>query len=130
MRLYKVLAFIFWIYRQYYIPNPFDVLGEKVEFAFGSVSLLVTPEIINWIVDPIIFWITYGVVGLYYESRTCPALGSALYMLFYCIHIVGIYFLMLLYPNTWLMGGLIILYVLIHIVILRIKYSVGIYIQR
>lgn len=102
MSLFKVLATLFWAIRQFAIPNPFAPLGEGVAVW------------INLVADPLIASFTYGVVGLYYVKGTEPALGSILYMVFYCVHIGLIYLLSACYPRTWLIVIIILMYVVLH----------------
>ncbi len=87
----------------------------------GESPLVLSPEILNWIADPIIFAITFGVVGLYYISGSAPALGSFLYMFFYCVHIAGLYLLLSIYPTVWLMILIVGVYIALHITALIIK---------
>lgn len=115
MKLYTTLAGLFWLYRQYAIPNPFEVLGEQIIFTIGEITVPLTPDVLNWLADPIIFAITFGIVGIYYERGSFPVLGSILYMFFYCLHMAGIYFLLSLYPMVWLIIIILVLYVVLHI---------------
>lgn len=77
--------------------------------------LLLTPEILNWIADPIIGTFTFCVVGLYYIKGSKPALGSILYMFFYAVHIGLLYLMLCLYPIVWLMVLVGIIYIALHI---------------
>ena len=105
------MATIFWIVRQFTIPNPFDALGEGLTIKLGESVVLLTPDLLNWVADPIIFAITFGVVGLYYTKGSEPALGSILYMFFYAVHIALLYLLLTIYPLIWLMVIVVIIYV-------------------
>lgn len=87
----------------------------------GEAPLLLTPEILNWVADPIIAAITFGVVGLYYIKGSEPALGSILYMVFYAVHIGLLYLLLNIYPIIWLMIVVAVIYIALHITILVIK---------
>lgn len=78
---------------------------------------MLSPELLNWIADPIIASLTFLIVGLYYISGTAPAIGSILYMVFYVIHIGLLYLLLSIYPITWLMILIVALYITSHIVI-------------
>ena len=81
----------------------------------GEALLLLTPEILNWITDPIIAAITFGVVGLYYIKGSKPTLGSILYMVFYAVHIGLLYLMLSVYPIVWLMVLIGIIYIGLHI---------------
>ena len=116
INIYFVLAALFWFIRQVAIPNPFEVLGEGIPIIIGEVSFLLTPDILNWIADPVIGAITFIVVGLYYIKRSDPALGSILYMIFYAVHIGLLYLLLWVYPIVWLMVLIVGIYIGLHIV--------------
>jgi hypothetical protein len=72
--MYKFIRTISFIIRSFCLPNPFG--GIKYGF------------IINIVIEPILQPITYGIVGLFYESRSAPALGSFLYLIFYSVHTI------------------------------------------
>ena len=115
IKIYSALAIIFWFVRQFAIPNPFEALGEGLTIAIGEAPLLLTPELLNWIADPIIAAITFAVVGLYYIKGSEPALGSILYMFFYAVHIGLLYLLLSIYPIVWLMVLIGVIYIGLHI---------------
>lgn len=117
MKMYTSLATIFWFVRQFAIPNPFEVLGEGLIITISEVPIILSPELLNWLADPIIYIVTFGVVGLYYIKGSAPAWGSVLYMLFYVIHIGLVYWVMSLYPIVWLMILIACGYVVFHIVV-------------
>ena len=115
IKIYSALATIFWLVRQFVIPNPFEALGDGITIMIGEAPLLLTPEILNWIADPIIAAITFGVVGLYYIKGSEPALGSILYMVFYAVHIGLLYLMLSVYPIVWLMVLIGLAYIGLHI---------------
>ena len=121
IKLYHFLATIFWIVRQFAIPNPFDALGEGLVVTIGETPILLSPEFLNWIADPVVAAFTFGVVGLYYISRSAPALGSILYMFFYALHIGLLYLILSVYPAIWLMVLIGAIYVGIHIGVMVLK---------
>ena len=125
LKLYGFLATIFWLIRQFAIPNPFDVLGEGLTITIGDAPLLLSPELLNWIADPIIAAFTFGIVGLHYIKRSNPAWGSIMYMFFYALHVGLIYWVIPIYPAVWLMVLIGIAYVGLHIaaVVLRYKFD-------
>ena len=59
--LYGVISVISIIVRQFFLPNPFDCFGDKA-------------VLINWIVEPILHLIAYGLVGLVYCRGSFPAI--------------------------------------------------------
>lgn len=75
------------IVRQFVLPNPFECFGDSA-------------ILINWIAEPIIQVIAYGVVGLFYRRGAAPALGSFLYLIAYAI-IIGILWLMGIFSFAW-----------------------------
>ena len=115
MKAYISLSTLFWLIRQYAIPNPFDALGEGLTITIGEAPLLLTPEVLNWIADPIIGAITLGIVGLYYLKGSDPELGSVLYMIFYAVHIGLLYLMAWAYPAIWLIAIIGIVYIGLHI---------------
>lgn len=117
MKIYTSLATIFWFVRQFAIPNPFEVLGEGLTITISEVPIILSPELLNWLADPIIYAFTFSVVGLYYIKGSVPAWGSVLYMLFYAIHIGLVYWVMSLYPIVWLMVFIAVSYAVLHIVV-------------
>ena len=121
IKLYNFLATLFWIIRQFAIPNPFDALGEGLVVTIGEASILLSPELLNWIADPVIAALTFGVVGLYYISRSDPALGSILYMFLYAFHIGLLYLILSIYPTIWLMILMGVVYFGLHIAIIVLK---------
>jgi hypothetical protein len=107
--------------RQFAIPNPFDVLGEGLTVTIGGAPILLSPELLNWIADPITAAFTFGLVGLHYISRSDPALGSILYMFFYALHIGFLYLILSIYPTIWLMILIGVVYIGLHITIIVLK---------
>jgi len=70
--MYKLIALISLLIRNYYLPNPF----EHMEMGL----------LINWGVGAILTPITFLVVGLFYERGSAPAWGCLLYLFFYSLH--------------------------------------------
>ena len=121
IKLYSLLATLFWIIRQFAIPNPFDALGEGLVITIGGAPVLLSPDFLNWIADPIIAGFTFGVVGLYYISRSDPALGSILYMFFYALHIGLLYLILSIYPTIWLMVLIGVVYIGLHMTMIVLR---------
>ena len=115
IKIYTALATIFWIARQFSIPTPFELLGEGLAITIGGSSLLLSPELLNWIADPIIGAVTFAVVGLYYTKGSEPAFGSILYMIFYAVHIGLLYLMLSVYPMVCLMIVIGVIYVGLHV---------------
>ena len=85
--LYGIMMFISVIVRQFVLPNPFECFGDSA-------------ILINWIAEPIIQVIAYGIVGLFYRRGSAPALGSFLYLIAYAI-IIGVLWLMGIFSFAW-----------------------------
>jgi len=71
--MYKLIAGLSVLIRLFVLPNPFE------SFQYGV--------LINFAIEPVLHVITFGIVGLFYSRSSAPAIGSFLYLLFYCINI-------------------------------------------
>lgn len=118
IKVYHLISALFWIIRQFAIPNPFETLGDGIKVVISGTAISLSPEILNWIADPIISGVTFLIVGLYYISGSAPTVGSILYMVFYAIHIGLLYLLLSIYPTVWLIVLIVILYIAIHIALI------------
>lgn len=85
--MYGVIALISAIVRQFALPNPFECFGDSA-------------IVINWIAEPIIHAVAYGLVGLVYHRGDSPALGSVLYLLAYAA-VTGILAIMGIFSFAW-----------------------------
>ena len=113
--MYKLMAAIsIWI-RQFYIPNPFEALGDGLVINMGKTSMLLPPEALNWVAEPFMHGTTFVIVGLYYDRGSAPALGSFLYLIFYCIHTFLLWLMSLAGFATWAVILIVVLYIGCHI---------------
>lgn len=103
------------------MPNPFETLGDGIVATIGESEILLTPDMLNLIAGGVLPTITFIVVGVYYISKSCPAWGSILYMVFFCIHTGLLYLLCIAYPSILLVCLILICYLALHIVIMRGK---------
>ena len=87
LSLYGIMTIISVIVRQFILPNPFECFGNKA-------------ALINWIAEPVIQIIAYGVVGLFYVKGSNPAFGSLAYLVTYVI-IVGLLWLFGIFLFAW-----------------------------
>lgn len=121
MKLFKIVSVAFWIIRQFFISNPFEVLGEGIPVVLDGKEVFLTPDVLNWIAGLGLPTLTFGIVGLYYKSGTAPVVGSALYMIFFLMHTGLLHLVSLAYPKIWLIFFIVVLYVGFHVFILSVK---------
>ncbi len=118
IKIYKLIAVFFFIIRQFYIPNPFDALGDGCTLYITQIPFIIPPSLLNMLAEPFIQAITYSIVGLYYRRGSNPFFGSVLYMIFYCIHIFILWILSLVRFNIGISIIVIVVYIMIHIICL------------
>lgn len=70
--MYELMAFVSWIIRTYYLPNPF----------VGTII----PEDYNLLIGWLLSTITYLVVKIFYSKGSFPLLGAVLFLIFYYVH--------------------------------------------
>ena len=85
--MYKFMMIASYLIRNFYLPNPFESLGQDFAVTISGISIPVPPILLNIVAEPIIYFITFRVVSLFYEKGFAPAWGSFLYLIFYCVHI-------------------------------------------
>lgn len=85
--MYGIMVLISTIVRQFVLPNPFECFGDSA-------------IVINWVAEPIIHVVAYGLVGLVYHRGESPALGSILYLLAYAA-VTGILAIMGIFSFAW-----------------------------
>lgn len=71
-KLFELIKASSIIIRQFMLPNPFGEIQNA--------------EVFNWIAGVALYPLTYIIVGVFYKSKSNPALGSFLYLLFYSIN--------------------------------------------
>lgn len=113
INLYKILSIVFWFIRQFFLPNPFAVLGESVDITINELVIAFTPAQLNEIIGWVLPALTGVVVGLFYIKGSEPSLGSFLYMLFFCIHTFVLYLMSWAYPIVFLVVSIPIIYVVL-----------------
>lgn len=107
--LYKLMSACSVIIRLFYLPNPF----QATRF----------PELYNYLLEPVLHALTYGVVKLLYRRRSAPALGSLLYLIFYIVHSGAIYIILKLNVSTTVMCIVSVVYLVILCMAASIKKS-------
>ena len=114
--MYNLIAAISVLIRQFVLPNPFEGLGEIFDVTLFNITFQMTPDILNWIVEPGLHLLAFGVTGIYYlRGSQDPGVGSFLYLLFYAIH-TGLLMLMSAAQFAWWsVIPIIVLYILGHI---------------
>lgn len=121
--MYSIIRLISSFIRDNMLPNPFESLGDKIDVNLFGIVISLSPDLLMFLVESLILGtVTYFIVGLYYRRRSAPALGSFLYLLFYCVHI-GLMFIMgkFAFSKTACIITLV-LYVMFHIILLLIKH--------
>ena len=109
--MYKLIVAISILIRQFYLPNPFEALGDGLIVNIGETSILLPPGVLNWVAEPFMHMVTFVIVGLYYDRGSAPALGSFLYLLFYCVHTFLLWLMSLAGFDTWAVVLIIVTYV-------------------
>jgi len=119
--MYKLIAAISILIRQFCIPNPFDALGDGLIVNIGETSILLPPGVLNWVAEPIMHMVTFAIVGLYYDRGSAPALGSFLYLLFYCVHTFLLWLMSLAGFSTWAVVVIVVLYIACHMGLTKLR---------
>ena len=117
--MYKLILTISTLVRQFCIPNPFEALGKGAKVKTGATYILIAREVFNWVAEPFVHVVTYASVGLYYDRGSAPALGSFLYLLFYCLHTFLLWLMSLAGFAVWAVMLIIALYIGMHLVLLK-----------
>lgn len=112
--MYKLIAAISILIRQFCISNPFEALGDGLGVNIGETSMLLPPGVLNWIAEPFMHAVAFAVVGLYYDRGSNHALGSFLYLLFYCMHTFLLWLMSLAGFATWAVLLIVVLYIVCH----------------
>lgn len=114
--MYKFISIISVVIRMFCLPNPFEPLNGKYTFMLLNAEIPITADIINWVAEPLLHFITFSITGLYYsKGRDNPAKGSFLYLFFYCVHVGLIYVLSLFSFAKLAIILVLILYIAAHI---------------
>ena len=77
---YGIVSILGYIIRNAVLPNPFECFGAN-------------GEIYNILAEPIIHAVAFWITGMFYEKNSFPALGSFLYLIFYCAVIFALWLL-------------------------------------
>lgn len=121
-KLYRFIAFISVLIRQFILPNPFEPLGENIPITINEIVIMLTPDLVNWIAEPILHTITFTIVGIYYKKGyNNPSVGSFLYLIFYIFH-VGLIYIISCFRFSWIAVIIVLaLYLALHIIINVLK---------
>lgn len=111
--MYKLIAIISTLVRQFVIPNPFEVL-EGMTIPVGNAFILLSPELLNWMIEPIVHSITFAIVGLYYKKYSAPMVGSILYLFFYSIHVFLLWVISMVKFSPFIVAIVFLLYFSFH----------------
>lgn len=77
--LYLIIHLGSWLLRSYYVPNPFEPLGEGTAF------------ILNILFEPFLQGLSYWEVGLFYHSGDEPVAGSLMFLFAYLFNVACIW---------------------------------------
>lgn len=119
--MYKLMAAISILIRQFCIPNPFEALGDGLIVNIGETPILIPPGILNWVAEPLMYAVTFAVVGLYYDRGSAPALGSFLYLLLYCVHTFILWLMSVAGFAMWAVVLIVVLYIVCHMVFAKLR---------
>lgn len=119
--MYKLIAAISILIRQFCISNPFDALGDGLVVNLGETPILLPPRVLNWVAEPFMHVMTFAIVGLYYDRGSAPALGSCLYLLFYCIHTFLLWLMSLAGFAIWAVVLIVALYIVCHMGLAKLR---------
>lgn len=119
--MYKLIAAISILVRQFYIPNPFDALGDGLVVNVGETPIFLSPDVLNWGAEPFMHAVTFAAVGLYYDRGSDSAVGSFLYLLFYCIHTFLLWLMSLAAFAIWAVVLSVVLYLICHMGLAKIR---------
>ena len=110
LTLYGVVSFVSFLIRKYFLPNPFEMYGEK---AFWY----------NLIAEALVHLIAFAITGKFYEKRARPVIGSILYFAFYAVIMLGLWLISLALFAWWSIVLLIIAAIVISLLIAAACYS-------
>lgn len=113
--MYIAVSTLFTLIRQFFLPNPFEVVAPGITIMVKEIPFLLTPEILNLATEGMLHGLTFAVVRLYYKEGTEPLRGCILYMFFFVMHSKLIECALSCYPQYWLMGLIWVGYIIIHI---------------
>ena len=86
-KIYALMTVISVLIRQFALPNPFECFGESA-------------DLINWIAEPIMHTVAYGIVGLFYARGSAPLIGSIAYLFTYAL-LTGVLWVMGIFSFAW-----------------------------
>ncbi len=89
--------------RQFALPNPFEPLGNNA-------------ETLNLIFGGIFIPISFAMTGIMYKRGTGAFVGSLLFTATYALNTFVTYLVCLVYPITWLMILITVVYLILYIV--------------
>ena len=110
LTLYGAVSFVSFLIRNFFLPNPFEMYGEK---AFWY----------NLIAEALVHLIAFAITGKFYEKGTRPAVGSILYLVFYAAIMLWLWLISLALFSWWSIVLLIIAVIIISLLITAACYS-------
>lgn len=115
--IYNIFYIFSFLIRNFIVPNPFERLqGQTI--VINGIEFSLNPEVINFLIGPILIGFTSFVVSFYYKRvERKPLKGSILYLSFYLAHTFLIYGLVYFKFSTISIIFAIIFYLIFHIMI-------------
>lgn len=92
------------------MDNPLLILADTFTSPLGDITISLVLDGLNLMLGGIISAITFIIVGLFYRAKSCPPLGSILYLVFYMINNWIIKICCSFYPSKYIMLSIILCY--------------------
>lgn len=115
--IYKIIKILSIIIRQFYVDNPLLILADTFTSPLGDVTISLVLDGLNLMLGGIISAITFIIVGLFYRAKSCPPLGSILYLVFYMINNWIVKICCKFYPSKHIMIFIIVCYFIVLFII-------------
>ena len=110
LTLYVVVSFVSLLVRNFFLPNPFEICGEKA-FLYNAIA------------EAVVHFIAFAITGVFYEKGSKPVIGSILYLVFYAAIMFGLWLISLAMFAWWSIVLLIIAAITISLLIAAACYS-------
>lgn len=106
--MYKLMAILSILVRQFLLPNPFEFFEEKA-------------ILYNWIAGLVLAPVSYFLVGVVYTRGSAPVLGSFLYLIVYSSLTGVLYILGKFCFAWWAIVVMIVVVILLSVFIYKLR---------